>query len=419
MRIICINGAYPFYIKKFYENHKNLYKGPYAEQRAVLDYDAFAWADFWSHALSQLGYEVMEVTSNIEPLQKAWAAEHLVRVQEQTWKQEIILAQIKQFRPAVFFNADYLLFRYPELMAIKAACPSLRCALVFCNSPGWLFNNSLHNGPDFFQGYDVVLSGSPLYLEEFRRRGHQAEQLMHAFDPRVLDRINRKQEPFINFSFIGQIIRLPNFHVQREQVLQELVRQVDLEIFSPSFEVTWLDEASAFSRYLLYTFMNFLKSHHLPSELLKKIPILGRALSWPEISPRLVAPALKGHLKPPVFGLDMFQTLWNSKVSLNIDADNDPRFAINLRLFEATGVGTCLVTDWKENLPQLFALDTEVVTYKSAAECLEKVRWLLDHPRERQAIAAAGQARVLREHTFAHRAVKLDGIIKKVLGDKN
>jgi spore maturation protein CgeB len=411
MRIFCINGAYPLYIKKVYEKHKNLYKRPYAEQRAVLDYDAFAWADFWSHAMSPFGYEMMEVTSNLEPLQKVWAAENVVNYQEQTWKKEIILAQIKKFRPTVLFNADFHLLSYPDLMAIKSACPSLRCALVFVNSP--------HNDLACFQGYDVVLSASPLYLEEFRRRGHQAEQLMHAFDPRVLDRIDRKQEPFINFSFIGQIIRLPNFHVQREQVLQELVRQIDLEIFSPSFEVTRLDEASAFSRYLIYTFMNFLKSHYLPAELLKKIPILGRALSWPAISPRLVSPALKGHLKPPVFGLDMFQTLWNSKVTLNIDGDNDRRFAINLRLFEATGVGTCLVTNWKENLPQLFALDTEVVTYKTVAECLEKVRWLLDHPRERQAIAAAGQARVLREHTFALRAVKLDEIIKKVLRDKN
>lgn len=83
-----------------------------------------------------------------------------------------------------------------------------------------------------------------------------------------------------------------------------------------------------------------------------------------------------------------------------------------MRLFEATGIGTCLVTDWKENLIELFAPEKEVVTYRSAGECVEKVKWLLANPQERQAIARAGQQRTLADHNFARRAEQLDGIIK-------
>ena len=43
-----------------------------------------------------------------------------------------------------------------------------------------------------------------------------------------------------------------------------------------------------------------------------------------------------------------------------------------MRLFEATGSGACLVTDWKENLGELFEPDVEVVTYRSVAECVKK-----------------------------------------------
>jgi spore maturation protein CgeB len=86
-----------------------------------------------------------------------------------------------------------------------------------------------------------------------------------------------------------------------------------------------------------------------------------------------------------------------------------------MRLFEATGVGTCLLTDWKDNLPKLFEPEKEVVTYKSVEECIEKVKWLLDHPQEREAIAKAGQARTLKDHTFAQRAIQLDEIIKRQL----
>jgi hypothetical protein len=410
MRLFCINDAYPLYVKKFYARHKHLARRPYAEQKAILDYDAFGWADFWSQAMAPLGYEVMEVTSNLEPVQKAWAAEQQARYNERTWRQEIILAQIKQFRPAVLFNADFPLFSHQELAALKAACPSIQGTLAFCSSP--------YHDSSVLQGYDVVLSCSPLYVQVFQSRGHRAMLLNQAFEPRVLARIDCTKEPVIDFSFIGQILRLNNFHLHRDQVLQELVRHIDIEIFSPSGDVTWLDEAGNFSRYLLYTFMNFLKSRNLPPGFLSKLPVLGKALHWPAMSPRLVSPLLKSHLQGAVFGLEMFQTLKNSKVTLNIHGDNDPRFATNMRLFEATGVGTCLVTDWKENLHKLFAIDAEVVTYKSVEECLEKVKWLLDNPRERQAIAAAGQARVLRQHTFAHRAVHLDEIIKNTMLNK-
>ncbi|MFN6031973.1 MAG: glycosyltransferase [Dolichospermum sp.] len=43
------------------------------------------------------------------------------------------------------------------------------------------------------------------------------------------------------------------------------------------------------------------------------------------------------------------------------------------------------------------------------------VLWLLDHPQEREAIAKAGQARTLKDHTFAQRAIQLDEIIRKMI----
>ena len=47
-----------------------------------------------------------------------------------------------------------------------------------------------------------------------------------------------------------------------------------------------------------------------------------------------------------------------------------------------------------KNMGALFAVDTEAVTYRSEEECIEKLRWLIAHPAERKAIAAAGQQRV-------------------------
>lgn len=87
----------------------------------------------------------------------------------------------------------------------------------------------------------------------------------------------------------------------------------------------------------------------------------------------------------------------------------------NIRLFEATGMGTCLVTDYKDNIHELFEPEKEIVTYRSAEECIDKIKWLLNHPDDMEKIAKAGQQRTLRDHTIAKRAAQLNEIISRHL----
>jgi len=84
-----------------------------------------------------------------------------------------------------------------------------------------------------------------------------------------------------------------------------------------------------------------------------------------------------------------------------------------MRLFEATGVGTLLITDWKMNLHDMFELGKEVVAYRSPEECIKLVQYYLEHDREREAIARAGQERTLREHTFYHRMQEVVEIVNR------
>jgi spore maturation protein CgeB len=116
----------------------------------------------------------------------------------------------------------------------------------------------------------------------------------------------------------------------------------------------------------------------------------------------------------PVIALEYFQLLAKSKINLNNHIDCAEEYAGNIRLFEATGMGACLLTDWKINLPEMFETDVEIVTYRSAEECAEKVNYLLEHPQELASIAAAGQRRTLRDHTYVNRAEQLDGILKEL-----
>ncbi len=77
--------------------------------------------------------------------------------------------------------------------------------------------------------------------------------------------------------------------------------------------------------------------------------------------------------------------------------------AVNQRLFDVPAAGAFLITDWREQIDALFEPGREVITYTDPAEIPELVRYYLDHPQARQAVALAARKRVLAEHTWDHR----------------
>jgi hypothetical protein len=116
------------------------------------------------------------------------------------------------------------------------------------------------------------------------------------------------------------------------------------------------------------------------------------------------------------WGLDMYRTLGESRITINRHIDVAERYANNMRLYEATGMGAMLLTDAKDNLGELFEVGREVVAYGSADEAVELVRYYAEHDEERERIAQAGQARTLREHTYELRMKELVEILRAHLG---
>jgi spore maturation protein CgeB len=154
----------------------------------------------------------------------------------------------------------------------------------------------------------------------------------------------------------------------------------------------------------------------LPIERRLKFPLIRRGVFWVS-DPAL--PTMQDRYSQrchaPVFGLRNYEILGRSKIVFNSHINIAGSYAANIRLFEATGMGACLITDWKDNLRDLFEPDVEVMTYRTVAECAEKVNYLLKHPAELKGIASAGQRRTLREHTYYHRAQQLVNIVASVL----
>lgn len=400
MRLLRLTTLYPRYLEDFYGRNPALRGAAYAAQREAIDHDAFGWADFWIEALRPRGYEVLDVALNARHLQDAWASEHMGRPAAALSDREIAFAQAKAFRPDVIWLdvADE-----PLIQQIKSEVPSVRLVL------GWM-GSLVPDGPAW-RHVDLMLSCAPELVELLEQRGYRAAHLHHAYDPRVEGRLEAHPKQW-EVSFVGQIPVGEGTHSARAQLLDRVRRETDVAIFSPDGTVRARDVARSRLRGAVGSVGRGLLRAGVSEQSLRRFPRLARAALEDPSSRRGIPRGLRRAIRPPVFGLAMFQVLRDSHATLNVHADYSPRFACNMRLFEATGVGACLVTDWKENLGELFELDREVVAFRSPEELLEKLRWLSAAPAEREAIAQAGRRRTLRDHTFARRAERLDALIR-------
>ena len=405
MKLQRITTNYPGYLRQFYQTRTELVSQPYRAQHAALMKDVHGWADFWSCALGKIGYECDEVVSNAEPLQKAWARENGFSYSEDTWLFEITAAQVKAFKPDVLFVNDYVTYPADYIRRLKAECASIRLVLGWCGAP--------YTDGSVFSAYDVVLSSVPELVQNFIAQGHRCEHVNHAFDPRVAERL-KQDEPNVDFGFIGTIAKKNKFHNSRETLLLELLERTPLKIWVDSHSPSWQERSNVLIRQWAFDMVQLASRAGVSGSTLEAIPIAGKVRNWkarPALSPKL-DPRILAVAQHPLFGLEMFQQLQRTRVSLNTHIDISATHASNMRLYEATGVGSCLLTDWKANLGELFEPDSEIVTYKDAGECVEKVNYLLSHDADRSAIAAAGQRRTLRDHSFDKRAVQLDQIIR-------
>jgi spore maturation protein CgeB len=268
---------------------------------------------------------------------------------------------------------------------------------------------------EVFEQVDVVVTCVPELRDRLRSLGCNARHVHHAFDSRVLTHLDGGREQNIQLSFIGQLIRAGGFHGERVRQLERIVDELEIDIFSPAQDVYLRPPQRRPGRGAVYRLARLLSDRHPAQPIVHRVPPSRKAVYRAESFAPPASQKLRPYTHPPVFGLAMYETLRRSRITFNSHVDVSTDSASNRRLFEATGVGTCLLTDHKPNIATLFEPDREVVTFAGIDDCVDKVRWLLDHPTERDEIARSGQRRALADHTYAERAGELDSVIRAEL----
>ena len=101
--------------------------------------------------------------------------------------------------------------------------------------------------------------------------------------------------------------------------------------------------------------------------------------------------------------LDYMSSVFSkSKIVFNNAIKND----LNMRVFETMSTGSFLLTDKAVGLEELF-VDKEDLGIYEDDNILEKIKYYLEHEKEREEIAKHGQKLVLNAHTYEHRCNEL------------
>jgi hypothetical protein len=374
MRVLLLNTDYPKFQHWLYQAHPGLSRSSYDEQMRVRNASLFGVADFYSCNLRALGHEAWDLHANNEVMQRTWAGEQGIDLpreprrrirmrrgfvpwlspvadNESEWFREILLAQVRYYKPDVIFNHDIIKIDRTTVAELK------KSGALLVGQSGPVLKDP---GREGWSVYDLLLSSFPPTLEWARSLGVPAELFRLGFEHRVLEMIEPAKRS-IPVSFVGSFLGV---HAPRTSLLEAIARRFPLEVWGTP-------------------------------------PQRGFAGS-----------PLEKCWKGEAWGSDMYRVLGQSKIVINHHGDVPP-YANNMRLYEATGMGALLITDWKENLGEIFDVGKEVVAYRSAEECLEMVGHYLAHDDERAAIAAAGEARTLRDHTYAKRMEELVEILNR------
>jgi spore maturation protein CgeB len=404
-RFVKVTNYYRNFLNYYYKKNPGVVQLSYQDQYNHIMNEAFGWSNFYQIHLIKLGNEAYELVANAEPLQSAWANEHGFNSRGE----DLLLEQLKFYKPDVIFFQDSLSFSYLFLQEVKKRVPSVKKIIGWCCSP--YTKTQLEN----YKLFDFVFTCSPGFVKVFEDIGIKVYRLNHAFEASLLPRIqNDNNYPESDFVFIGSFIGSKDFHNERIKLIESLIiKKINLSLYTnlPNDNTFYV-----FGQKIGYSISQFLKSVGL-SNLALSLPAIKKVARLTEMPRRInFSEEFKQSANPtPLYGIEMFKALLKSKIGFNSHGGVAGDYAANVRLFEVTGVGSCLLTDYKKNITDFFEPDREVVTYKSAEECIEKINWLLSHPDDLKQIAEAGQKRTLRDHTFEKRAEELHEIITKEL----
>ncbi len=362
---------FPFLLRSFYLKRPGLSEKSFDEQLVALRSHFPAFTHQMPRYMDRLGVEYGEAIRGLMSLNEAWAKENDFdwsrTKKDDSWP--VVLEQIIRFKPDVVIFQAYSMLPASVVRFLKSIVPSLKLVVLWKGAPG----------VDELAGIDFVLGVTNDIRDEARSHSVDSETLYHSYDGAIdaaLDSydsvLKNEQHDLVFAGATGY--GYGDHQAIRHGMLMRLAGEFPIKIFAH-----------------------------------EKLELDGGLV---EMTKRPIHFAYPDKCRYPVFGLDLYAVLNRSRICFNRHCDSVKSAGAN-RLFEATGAGTCLLTDRKSGMDELFEENSEVVLYGDEEECFEKVQYLLDNPDVADEIGKKAKARVAKDHLLEYRCERLKQIIEE------
>ena len=217
MRILFLSDNYRQYYTHILNTNRGIGCSNYEGMRKYL-YDHFFYhSDSYVHAAKKLGQQADQIIMDCLPLQDRWARENIPGVwlrrkrpwrwwytqitkrpswiwNDRTWKEEVLLWQIRDFDPDVIYVFSGVPMDTQLLEKLREEAKLLVCQWA---AP------LVQDYP--YQSYDLIISASANLVEHFQNLGINSTYLKLAFDDRVHKQIDLTAQRAGVF-FIGSIL---------------------------------------------------------------------------------------------------------------------------------------------------------------------------------------------------------------------
>jgi spore maturation protein CgeB len=405
--LLKITSFYKDFLNHYYQSYPQITGKSYDEQYKHLMDQGYGYADYFPRYLEKnYSLSASEIIHNAVPLQRAWALEKGSRLSGD----ELLLEQIDSIQPEVLFIQDSSNFDAAFLDRIREKVKSLRLLIGHCCAPYTAANL------ESFGRFDVMLTCSEKFLTELGQHQINCYLFPHAVESSLVKELSSQSTSENDIIFIGSLLYRNEFHRKRIAYVEEILKRgLPFRMYGMIEEDPWhrlkIKQATWLFVKLAYDagIRGFQKNRHLRKiAQLKEMPKRNRY-------PSIIRENLRRDM---LFGKQMLDEIARHAIGFNLHGGVAGDFAANVRMFEVAGAGTLLVTDHKRNIGDLYDPDSEILTYESIEECIEKLKWAIDHPVEAAEIARAGQRRTLHDHSVEKRVDLLYDIIKQELSKK-
>jgi glycosyltransferase involved in cell wall biosynthesis len=274
--------------------------------------------------------------------QRLWAKEHGMR--DGATLDDIALAQIEEHRTEVFYNLDPVAFGDSFIERLPG---SVKRTVAWRAAPS---RNAA------FLKHDIIVNNFPSLLEGYRAQGARTEYFFPAHDPEM-DRYAAIADRPVDVVFFGTFSR---HHQNRVAMLESVARLRD------RLAVVLHLDISRFTR-------------------LAETP-----LGWAgPLRKHRRSRDIRATASGPIYGRDLLAALGNAKIVVNGAIDMSSRDRGNMRVWEALGCGTLLLSDTGHYPPGLTDGE-QYVGYRDPRDVPDIIAALIADDERRKAIAAEG-----------------------------